>query len=184
MLSSPASSFLLCSAQVITDTVHPLAKSLTDLDCVLVAVDEAHVVRQWGFSAENSKTPALAPAYAKLSKVRSFFGARNPPVMALSASFSATDWKKLPRVLGLKKPGFIQSTCDRPNIKITVRRLGVDEVFTEDRFFDEWVASYRLAQAKGESMPKCIVFCDDIETLTAMYVASCLCVLLSVIGLL
>ncbi|KAA5709501.1 ATP-dependent DNA helicase RecQ, partial [Klebsiella pneumoniae] len=74
---------------------------------VLLAVDEAHCISQWGHD--------FRPEYAALGQLRQRFPAL--PFMALTATADDTTRLDIIRLLGLNDPLIQISSFDRPNIR-------------------------------------------------------------------
>ena len=106
IINSPNSALILSSPEVLTQVGHPLQKALSTLPIVAFAVDEAHVVLEWGTETEEAKAP-FRPAYGRLGRVRSFFCASAPPVMALSEGL-----RRIPNILKMKKSRSIFGAAD------------------------------------------------------------------------
>jgi superfamily II DNA helicase RecQ len=73
---------------------------------VAVVVDECHIVEKWGKDFRTT--------FAQLHTLPAFFPGR--PVLGLSGTITTSLRKRLPDILGLHNPVFIDENPDRPNI--------------------------------------------------------------------
>ncbi len=78
----------------------------------LVAVDEAHLVSEWGHD--------FRPEYLRLADVIESFG--RPPVLALTATAAPPVQADITRQLRMRSPEVIVADFDRPTISLAVRR--------------------------------------------------------------
>ena len=99
----------------------------------LVAVDEAHLVSEWGHD--------FRPEYLRLADVVESAG--HPPVLALTATAAPPVQADITRQLRMRDPQVIVSDFDRPNISLAVRRARHD--FPEDRAIDDRTVEVVLA---------------------------------------
>jgi ATP-dependent DNA helicase RecQ len=82
-------------------------EQLTHWNPVLLAVDEAHCISQWGHD--------FRPEYAALGQLRQYLP--SVPFMALTATADDTTRRDIERLLGLNDPLIQISSFDRPNIR-------------------------------------------------------------------
>lgn len=108
---------------------------------VLLAVDEAHCIAEWG--------PDFRPAFRRLGAARQALGW--PPCVALTGSATELVRRDIAGVLGLgarRRPvAQVQRSFDRPNLRFEVRRVS-DEVARRDA----------LLQLLGRPAPRSIVY--------------------------
>jgi ATP-dependent DNA helicase RecQ len=78
----------------------------------LMAVDEAHLVSQWGHD--------FRPEYLRLTDVIDALG--RPPLIALTATAAPPVQADITRELGMREPAVVVADFDRPNIRLAVRR--------------------------------------------------------------
>jgi ATP-dependent DNA helicase RecQ len=117
----------------------------------LVAVDEAHLVSEWGHD--------FRPEYLRLADVIDSFG--RPPVLALTATAAPPVQADITRQLRMRSPEVIVADFDRPNISLAVRRArpGLPEAQAiDDRTVEVVIGSetptlvYALTHARCESV--------------------------------
>jgi ATP-dependent DNA helicase RecQ len=77
----------------------------------LFAVDEAHLVSEWGHD--------FRPEYLRVRETVAAVG--RPPVVALTATASLPVQADITRQLGMTEPAVIVADFDRPNIRLSVR---------------------------------------------------------------
>ncbi|MEV6851467.1 RecQ family ATP-dependent DNA helicase [Actinoplanes sp. NPDC051411] len=99
----------------------------------LVAVDEAHLVSEWGHD--------FRPEYLRLADVVEAAG--RPPVLALTATAAPPVQADITRQLRMRDPQVIVADFDRPNISLAVRRARHD--LPEDRAIDDRTVEVVLA---------------------------------------
>src|SRR5215469_12211085 len=99
----------------------------------LVAVDEAHLVSEWGHD--------FRPEYLRLADVVDAAG--RPPVLALTATAAPPVQADITRQLRMRDPQVIVADFDRPNISLAVRRARHD--LPEDRAIDDRTVEIVLA---------------------------------------
>ncbi len=78
----------------------------------LVAVDEAHLVSEWGHD--------FRPEYLRLADTVDALG--RPPIVALTATAAPPVQADITRQLRMRQPAIIVADFDRPNIRLSVRR--------------------------------------------------------------
>ena len=117
----------------------------------LVAVDEAHLVSEWGHD--------FRPEYLRLADVIRAVG--RPPVLALTATAAPPVQADITRQLRMTRPEVIVADFDRPNIDLAVRRTrhGLPEAQAiDDRTVEVVLAHdgptlvYALTHARCESL--------------------------------
>jgi ATP-dependent DNA helicase RecQ len=81
----------------------------------LFAVDEAHLVSEWGHD--------FRPEYLRVRETVAAVG--RPPVVALTATASLPVQADITRQLGMTEPAVIVADFDRPNIRLSVRAAHV-----------------------------------------------------------
>ncbi len=119
----------------------------------LVAVDEAHLVSEWGHD--------FRPEYLRLADVVDAAG--RPPVLALTATAAPPVQADITRQLRMRDPQVIVADFDRPNISLAVRRARHDR--PEDQAIDDRTVEvvlahdgpalvYALSHARCESLAK------------------------------
>ena len=85
---------------------------LRDMTISLFAVDEAHCISQWGHD--------FRPEYARMGFLRTQFP--NIPMIALTATADKITREDIIRQLQLKQPEIYNSSFDRPNLSLSVKR--------------------------------------------------------------
>ncbi|MFF5288989.1 RecQ family ATP-dependent DNA helicase [Paractinoplanes globisporus] len=119
----------------------------------LVAVDEAHLVSEWGHD--------FRPEYLRLADVVESAG--RPPVLALTATAAPPVQADITRQLRMRDAQVIVADFDRPNISLAVRRARHD--LPEDQAIDDRTVEvvlahdgpalvYALSHARCESLAK------------------------------
>lgn len=91
---------------------------------VLLAVDEAHCISEWGHD--------FRPDYTRLTEIRKILG--DPPTLALTATATPDVQEDIIRQLGLEKDAvhLFHQGIDRPNLTLKVRSVwGADEKLEE-----------------------------------------------------
>jgi len=91
-----------------------LRLALTETGISLFAVDEAHCASEWGHD--------FRPAYLRLHEMLERYG--RPPVLALTATATASVREDLIRILDLKDPLVIAASPHRPNLCFEVIECG------------------------------------------------------------
>jgi ATP-dependent DNA helicase RecQ len=99
----------------------------------LVAVDEAHLVSEWGHD--------FRPEYLRLADVVERAG--RPPVLALTATAAPPVQADITRQLRMRDPQIIVADFDRPTISLSVRRARHD--LPEDQAIDDRTVEVVLA---------------------------------------
>lgn len=90
-----------------------LPRILGDQTVSLLAVDEAHCISEWGHD--------FRPHYRRLGFLRRTIG--NPPTIALTATATPETRADICTVMGLRRPVFVLTSFDRPNLRFAVGRM-------------------------------------------------------------
>ncbi|MCW2540200.1 MAG: RecQ family ATP-dependent helicase [Frankiales bacterium] len=111
-LSAGTLDFLLLSPEQLGNAETHTALAETQRPVTLVAVDEAHLVSEWGhdFRPEYLNLPATIEAVGR------------PAVLALTATAAPPVQADITRQLKMRAPHVIVADFDRPNIDLAVRR--------------------------------------------------------------
>ncbi len=123
--------------------------ALKSRQIVLLAVDEAHCVSQWGHD--------FRPDYSRIAEIRGLLG--NPTTIALTATATDQCRQDIYRQLGIDRSNIrlFHEGIDRPNLSIDVR-----EVWDEDDKIDAICETFANNQYRGGSA---IVYFSLIKTL-------------------
>lgn len=81
------------------------------MNVMLLAVDEAHCISQWGYD--------FRPSYLRIKEVRKLLP--DVPILTLTASATELVAKDIMRQLDFEKPNIIRSSFARPNLSFAVR---------------------------------------------------------------
>lgn len=84
---------------------------------ILVAIDEAHSISQWGHDFRND--------YRKLDVIRKYIP--NVPILAVTATATADVRNDIICMLGLNAPEIIVGVLDRENLQFIVKRKSSNE---------------------------------------------------------
>ncbi len=123
--------------------------SLRRMKVVLLAIDEAHCISQWGHD--------FRPSYRDLGEVRPLLG--NPPIVALTATADPLVRDDIIARLQLDRPVVHVAGFDRPNLRFEVVRVKSQKEKAEQ-------IAGRLKELKDESA---IIYCGTrkrVEELT------------------
>jgi ATP-dependent DNA helicase RecQ len=97
---------------------HPdVLDKLAKLAPVLLAVDEAHLVSEWG--------PDFRPDYLRIGAAANALG--RPVVLALTATAAPAVREDIARRLGLREPEVLVRGFGRPNIRLAVHSYFIDD---------------------------------------------------------
>jgi ATP-dependent DNA helicase RecQ len=98
------------------ETRHELLR--TPRPVTLLAIDEAHLVSEWGHD--------FRPEYLRLHETAAALG--RPPIVALTATAAPPVQADITRQLAMSDPAVIVADFDRPNINLAVRRTRQDRL--------------------------------------------------------
>jgi ATP-dependent DNA helicase RecQ len=96
---------------------HDVLERLAKLGPVLLAVDEAHLVSQWG--------PDFRPDYLRIGAAANALG--RPVVLALTATAAPPVRQDIVKRLGLREPEVLVRGFSRPNIRLAVHSYFIDD---------------------------------------------------------
>ncbi|XP_075216584.1 bifunctional 3'-5' exonuclease/ATP-dependent helicase WRN-like [Lycorma delicatula] len=94
------------------------------LNVILIAIDEAHCVSQWGFD--------FRPSYRKLGVLKKVLS--DVPLLTVTATATIQVCKDICSSLNLRDPQIIRTNFDRPNLYLGVS-LKSDDPFSDVRIF-------------------------------------------------
>jgi ATP-dependent DNA helicase RecQ len=112
-LRSGTLDFLMLGPEQLANTETHRELLATPRAVTLLAVDEAHLVSEWGHD--------FRPEYLRLGETAQALG--RPPIVALTATASPPVQADITRQLAMRTPAVIVADFDRPNINLTVRRV-------------------------------------------------------------
>lgn len=124
------------------------------LNIILVAVDEAHCVSQWGHDFRND--------YRKLGKVRAALP--NIPFLAVTATATPVVRRDICNSLSLKNPKVTCSSFDRPNLYLSVS-LKSGNPFLDLKKFMVKSSDNRHYKFDGPT----IIYCSTIKLTEELY---------------
>jgi ATP-dependent DNA helicase RecQ len=104
--------FLMLGPEQLANTETHAALLSSPRAITLFAVDEAHLVSEWGHD--------FRPEYLRLRGL--IESLHRPPVLALTATAAPPVQADITRQLGMRNPRVVVADFDRPNITLTVRR--------------------------------------------------------------
>jgi ATP-dependent DNA helicase RecQ len=119
----------------------------------LFAVDEAHLVSEWGHD--------FRPDYLRVRDTVAALG--RPPIVALTATASLPVQADITRQLGMTDPAVVVADFDRPNIRLSVRT-------TRQHVPEEQAVADRTVEAIIENDAPAIVYatsharCEDVAS--------------------
>jgi ATP-dependent DNA helicase RecQ len=129
MLTERRPGFVLLSPEQLTHTA--VLELLADSQPHLVAVDEAHLVSEWGQD--------FRPDYLRLAAAIKAMG--RPPTLALTATAAPPVRKEIIHRLELRSPSVVVGGFDRPNLNLSVFTFADEE--TKNRRLVSHVRSSR-----------------------------------------
>ncbi|XP_022808194.1 uncharacterized protein LOC111345187 [Stylophora pistillata] len=140
-----------------------LTNSVYSKKLCAIAVDEAHVVRQWGTSQDN-KMAAFLESYSKLYELRSL--APNVPVVALTATATKLTRDTVFNLLNMKNAVEIKESPNKLNVAYVVQYMDKD---MELEFYFGWLTD-ELKQSQ-EKTERSIIYCQTIRQCGLLYAA-------------
>jgi ATP-dependent DNA helicase RecQ len=114
-LRSGVLDFLLLGPEQLANAQTHLELLASPRDVTLLAIDEAHLVSEWGHD--------FRPEYLRLGGLAEALG--RPPILALTATAAPPVQADITRQLGMRAPAVVVADFDRPNIALAVRRADV-----------------------------------------------------------
>jgi len=102
---------LFCAPERLTSAV--FQERLEQLNCRLIAVDEAHCVSEWGHD--------FRPAYLRIKDLRTKFP--GVPLLALTATATRRVEEEIVDLLGLQQPAVFRTSFLRDNLSLAVRMV-------------------------------------------------------------
>ncbi|XP_022803496.1 uncharacterized protein LOC111340847 isoform X2 [Stylophora pistillata] len=138
-----------------------LTNSVYSKKLCAIAVDEAHVVRQWGTSQDN-KMAAFRESYSKLYELRSL--APNVPVVALTATATKLTRDTVFNLLNMKNAVEIKESPNKLNVAYVVQYMDKD---MELEFYFGWLTD-ELKQSQ-EKTERTIIYCQTIRQCGLLY---------------
>jgi superfamily II DNA helicase RecQ len=132
----------------------------------MVAIDEAHLCKQWGLS--NTEKAAFRPDYSRISSLRTILP-QDVPFFACSATLAAETLEQLEKLAGFGRGRtLLRTSIDRPEISYVVQRIPdrTQKTYTSLYFLlDEAVDE--AGKASPGRIPKTLVFLDSREQIIA-----------------
>ncbi|XP_068757874.1 uncharacterized protein [Montipora capricornis] len=126
-----------------------------------VAIDEAHVIKQWGTS-QDGKLAAFRECYAHLHELRSL--APEVPIIALTATATKLTKDTFLNVLLMDNPYEIKESPNKLNLTYVVECMRKD---THLEFYFEWLIDE--LKTKQVSCEKTIIYCQTIKQCGIVY---------------
>ncbi|XP_068708396.1 uncharacterized protein [Montipora foliosa] len=138
-----------------------LGNSVYSKKLCALAIDEAHVIRQWGTSQSN-KMAAFRHCYGKLYELRSL--APNTPMVALTATATKLTEDTIKKVLLMQNPLDIKESPNKVNLTYSVIKMNKD---CDLELFFEWlVEDIRKLKDKCD---RTIIYCQTIKQCGIIY---------------
>ncbi|MET0966407.1 MAG: RecQ family ATP-dependent DNA helicase, partial [Nakamurella sp.] len=147
-LDSGALDFLLLGPEQLANVETHHALRATTRPITMLAVDEAHLVSEWGHD--------FRPEYLRLGDTIAGLG--HPLIVGLTATAAPPVQTEITRELGMRSPVVVVADFDRPNIALSVRRAHTyasEELAVVDRVVEVVVAHETPALVYAPSHPRC-----------------------------
>ena len=125
----------------------------------LIAVDEAHCISHWGFSAKKGEK-AFRIWFRRINELRSLVG--GVPLLALTATATKETRSKITKTLQMDKAVLFCSNPNRENIAYAVQVIGSDPLATFKPLIDE-------LKEKRQACDRVIIYCPRIRVVAALY---------------
>ena len=119
----------------------------------LFAVDEAHCVSHWGFSAKKEEK-IFRVWFRRINELRSL--SRCVPVVALTATATRKTREQIMKTLEMKNATHVCEIPDRKNIAYVIEVVGSNPQETFQALIDE-------VRKKGRTCPRKIIYCPRIR---------------------
>lgn len=135
---------------------HEFRDLLSRMEIALVAIDEAHCVSAWGHD--------FRPEYRKIAQLREVIS-KSVPWIALTATADPDTKADIVEQLGLDQALHVQTSFDRPNIRLAAKHRGtdsdaideivrIDALFPKDRYPSRAGIVYCLARKTTVAVAK------------------------------
>ncbi|XP_078360026.1 putative ATP-dependent DNA helicase RecS [Oculina patagonica] len=125
----------------------------------LIAVDEAHCISHWGFSAKKGET-AFRIWFRRINELRSLVG--SVPLVALTATATKTTRSQIIKTLEMENVAVFSENPNRKNIAYGVQVTGDDPLTTFSSLIQE-------IKEKGRSCGRVIIYCPKIKVVSTLY---------------
>ena len=125
----------------------------------LLAVDEAHCISHWGFSAKKEEK-IFRVWFRRINELRSL--SKRVPVVALTATATRKTREQIMKTLEMKNATHVCEIPDRKNIAYAIEVVGSNPQETFQALIDE-------VRKKGRTCPRKIIYCPRIRIVSMIY---------------